>query len=97
MSEMERAMTAIQILQTSAEELQRKAEEHQRLIAAAIERDDIKGVLDACPLFDCPHKRRLRETLGEAISVLEDTRKAFKSRQLEILRKKLIGVLAENQ
>jgi hypothetical protein len=31
----------------------------------------------------------------EAISVLEDTRKAFKSRQLEALRKRMIRALAE--
>ncbi|OGV70592.1 MAG: hypothetical protein A3K19_06560 [Lentisphaerae bacterium RIFOXYB12_FULL_65_16] len=89
-------MTAIQVLQSSAEELQRRAEEHRRLIAAAIDGGDVKGVLDVCGFLDCPHRRRLRETLVEAIAVLEETRRAFKSKQLEVLRKKLIGVLAEN-
>jgi hypothetical protein len=84
-------MTTIHILKTSAGELQRRAEEHQRLIAAAIEGNDLK----ACNLLDCSHRKKLKETLGEAISVLEDSRKAFKSRQLEALRKKMIKVLAE--
>ena len=56
-------MTAIQVLQTSAEELQRRAEEHRRLIAAALEGGEGKGVLDACGFLDCPHRRRLSETL----------------------------------
>lgn len=83
------------ILQTSARELQRRAEEHERLIATAIEGNDVKDVLDVCPLLDCPHKQGLRTTLVEAIHVLEDTRKAFNSKQLEALRKRLIGALAE--
>lgn len=90
------AMTAIQLLQTSAREILRRAEEHQRLIAAALEGGDVKDMLNACPPFDCPHRRKFRETLVEAISVLEDTRKSFKSKQLEALRKKLIGALAEH-
>jgi hypothetical protein len=88
-------MTTIHILKTSAGELQRRAEEHQRLIAAAIEGNDLKDVFSACHLLDCSHRKKLKETLVEAISVLEDTRKAFKSRQLEALRKKMIRVLAE--
>lgn len=88
-------MTTTDILKASARELQQRAEEHQRLIDAAFEGSDVKNVLDACPLLDCPHRRKLREILVEAISVLEDSRKAFKSRQLEALRKKMIRVLAE--
>jgi phosphate uptake regulator len=88
-------MTTIDILRASARELQQRAEEHQRLIAAAIEENDVKRALDACNLSDCPHRRELKQMLLEAVCVLEDTRKAFKSRQLEALRKKMIRVLAE--
>jgi hypothetical protein len=87
--------TTIDIVQASARELQRKAEEHHRLIALAIEDNDVRDVLNACPLTDCSHRQLLKEILLEAISVLEDTRKAFKSRQLEAFRKKLVRVLAE--
>lgn len=44
----------------------------------------------------CPHKQRLKETLLETIQVLEESKKAFKSKQLENLRKKLLKVLGEN-
>jgi len=46
-------------------------------------------------LPDCHHKQRLRETLAEAIEALEKTKAAFKSKQIEILRKKLMRVLLE--
>lgn len=89
-------MMVIQILQTSAKELRRRAEKNERLIAAALEGGDVKDMLAACPPLDCPHRRKLRETLVEAIFTLEDTRKSFKSKQLEALRKNLIEALAEN-
>lgn len=88
-------MTATEALRASAVDLQRRAEEHQRLMFAAIEGGEIKNLPDTCSFIDCPHKQKLKDTLLEAIRVLEDTRKAFKSRQLEVLRNKLMGVLAE--
>ena len=91
-----RAMTAVQILQASAGDIQRRVDEHQRLMAMALEGGDFKSMLNACSPLDCPHRLRFRETLVDAISVLEDTRKSFKSKQLEVLRKKLIGALAEH-
>lgn len=39
---------------------------------------------------------RLRGAILETVEALEGTRKSFKSRQLEMLRKKLLRVLAEN-
>jgi hypothetical protein len=92
---MERVMTTIDILQASASDLQQRAEAHRRLIAAAVEQNDVKHVFDACHLSDCSHKQELKGILLEAVSVLEDTRRAFKSRQLEALRKKMIRILAE--
>jgi hypothetical protein len=88
-------MTTIDILKASARELQQRADEHRKLIAAAIEENDIRQALDSCHLLDCPHRHELKGILLEAISVLEETRKAFKSKQLEALRKKMIRVLAE--
>lgn len=37
----------------------------------------------------------MKEALLDAIQVLEESRKAFKSKRLEALRKKLIQVLSE--
>ena len=51
------------------------------------------------PLVDlCPSKSReaiLRDAIKDAIEALEQSRKAFKSKQLEVLRKKLTRVLIE--
>ena len=80
-------------LSKSAEELQRRVSEHRRLLAqAAREGGD---TFEGCLLLDCPHRRKLRAVLLEAIETLEGTRRAFKSKQLETLRKKLLSVLAE--
>ena len=40
---------------------------------------------------------RLKEAIQEAIDVLEESRKAFKSKRLEALRKKLTQVLIESK
>lgn len=42
----------------------------------------------------CPHKRQLQATLLETIQILEETKKAFRSRALEQLRVKLTRELA---
>ena len=89
-------MTVREILKHSAAELQLRAEEHQRLLFRAIEGDGVDVPVASCVLLDCPHKRVLKETLAEAVEVLDRSRKAFKSKQLETLRKKLTRVLAEH-
>ena len=48
-----------------------------------------------CTLAACIHRRRLCRVLIDAIRVLEDTRRAFKSKQLEGLRKEFVRVLEE--
>jgi len=58
------------------------------------------GTQDLAPREDhysptCRHQEKLRRILGEVIEELEATRRAFKSKQLEQLRKRLISVLAE--
>jgi RNAse (barnase) inhibitor barstar len=57
-------------------------------------------IKDGCPvdlrsLVDCPHRRLLRQVLAETIEILEETKKAFKSKRLEGLRKRLLYVLME--
>lgn len=43
----------------------------------------------------CRHRETLRHALADAIETLEATRRAFKSKQIEALRKRLIRVLIE--
>ena len=52
--------------------------------------------IDFCPLVDCRARERYRNVVQEAVRVLDDTRRSFKSRQLEDLRRKLETVLVED-
>lgn len=72
--------------------------EHQRAVLLKfIEDGRSQGrSIDYCPLIDCQSKKRLRDGLREAVAVLEETRRAFKSRRLEELRLKLEALLAED-
>lgn len=47
-----------------------------------------------CPLVDCARLSRLQAALRETIEVLDETRSSFKSKRLEVMRRKLIGILA---
>ncbi len=94
-------MSAHEAVRKSAEDLQLRFERHRHLLTQAMEGGDAGPGIDASllvdsPHGDCSHRRMLRETLADAITVLEETRKAFKSKRLEALRKRLIGVLAED-
>jgi hypothetical protein len=87
-------MTVREALTQSAEDMLRNAEAHRRFLADAMSGSG--GIeADECFLFDCPHRRKLRETLALVVRELDETRKSFKSKRLEALRKRLLGVLAE--
>lgn len=88
-------MTVQDALVRSAEELRERLEKHQRLLARAGRDSTGKVMMQACLLLDCPHRRKLKETLVHSIGILEETRKAFKSKRLEKLRKGLFRTLAE--
>lgn len=87
-------MTAREILDESIREIRGKIEQHERLLEHLRNGED--GALPDCIMTGCVHGRRLREIILEAVEVLENSRKAFKSKELEALRKKLIGVLADD-
>jgi hypothetical protein len=76
---------------------QREIELQQNLVTLALRSCPRSGGLSALAA-DCPlrsREKRLREAIQEAIEVLESTRRAFKSKQLEMLRKNLTAVLIE--
>ena len=82
-----------QAILLGAEDLHRRMEAHRRLVSKVLteggeicHKEEGMGVTN---------ERRLTEALWQTIEVLEGTRKAFKSRQLEALRKKLMTVLAD--
>jgi hypothetical protein len=53
--------------------------------------------IEFCPLVDCRARRRYRHAVEEAVEVLDETRRSFKSRQLEELRRMLEAVLIEDR
>ncbi len=86
-------MTAYELLARNLGELQSILKDHECLLNH-LKAGDQEPLLQLC-ISGCPHKHRMKETLLEAVQVLEESRKAFKSKQLEALRKKMIEVLAE--
>jgi hypothetical protein len=69
--------------------------EHQReVLLKFVDESSRQGrSIDYCPLINCQSKQRLREGLREAIQVIEETRRSFKSARLERLRLKLEKLL----
>ena len=87
----------ISAVKNSIKELQQGIDMHCGLVTSIVE-----NRLDECnlrPLLDqCPKRTReirLEAAIKEAIEVLEETRRAFKSKKLEALRKRLTQVLIE--
>lgn len=76
------------------EDLRQAADQLQALLAAASSGEETSISREVCVAIHCPCRRLLRQTLVETISVLDDTRKSFKSKQLAVLRHALIERLA---
>jgi hypothetical protein len=89
----------ISALQKSVKDLQQGIDMHTCLIASVLESEvderHLKPFLHACPSRS--GEARMKAAIQEAIEVLDESRKAFKSKRLETLRKRLTQVLAEAQ
>jgi hypothetical protein len=83
------------LLDRSLAELQERLERQRTLVRALAQGLDGAPASPGCPLIHCASSARLRHALIEAVAVLEETRRSFKSRQLESLRKRLMTLLAE--
>ena len=87
----------INVIDKSAEELHLKIDIHRHLMTAILEQRLGDGNIKEFFLPSCYHKEvSLKEAVKETIDVLEQTRRAFKSKRLETLRKKLTQVLIES-
>jgi hypothetical protein len=87
----------ISAINASVQELQQGIDTHRCLLSSILEqqmdKDSYRQLMAACP-----SRRRegaMKDAIQETIEVLEESRKAFKSKKLEILRKKLIKVLID--
>jgi hypothetical protein len=89
----------ISALGRSAEELHQHIEMHRKLVASmlgtGVDEADIQALFHVCPRRN--REEKLREAIRETIEVLDESRKAFKSKRLEALRKKLTILLVENR
>lgn len=88
-------MTAIELLSKNLEEIQFTLRE-QGLLLESLKENKALNNISLCPAH-CPYRKVLQETLQETITALEDSKKAFKSKQLEILRKRLVCIMANNR
>ncbi len=84
----------IRIIERSTHDLHDRVEMQQNVLLAVLGK--IKNPpIDSCSTADCQHKRLFHKVLLETIEVLEETRKAFKSKRLEELRKRLADLLKQ--
>lgn len=84
------------LLEKSSQELHRKIDCHYARIASMLDRSgESAGTiqLDRLPAFE--REDRFKAAFIETIEILEETRKSFKSRQLEALRRRLTQVLMD--
>ncbi len=77
-----------EVIAASTAQIKEKIDSHNKLIAAAFGVEDIDNTTN-------DSGNQLRQALYETIEVLEETRKVFKSKRLETLRKKLMKILME--
>ena len=87
-------MTDRELVEQSLAELRDQVDRHQRFVRTIVGGAP-KLDLQDCVWTGCRHRRRLCKVLIDAIGVLEDTRKAFKSKQLEELKRKFVRVLED--
>jgi hypothetical protein len=89
--------TLLHVLNRSVKDLQQGIDTHCCLVTSLLqEQVDVRNlnqVLDRCPKRS--REVVLEQAIKEAIGVLEESRKAFKSKKLGLLRKRLTDVLVE--
>lgn len=87
----------ITAIDRSAEELHQRIDMHRYLMATILEQRVGDGTLKRLSLSSySPVETRLKDAIEETIEILEQTRKAFKSKRLEALRKRLTHVLVDS-
>jgi len=83
-----------QALDASLQDLQKALDEHCNLVRYFLQ-GQVPENASRCTRSGSDRELELEQAIHEAIEVLEDTRKSFKSKQLGALRKKLIRVLTD--
>ena len=83
----------------SVNELHQEIETHHLLVASVLGQKVDERRLEKLQkrLAGCSREAALKAAIHEAIETLDESRKAFKSKKLETLRKKLTRVLIDAQ
>ncbi len=85
----------IKIIERCTRDLHDRVEMQQSVLLTILGKIKNPLPIDSCPTDDCQHKRLFYRVLLETIEVLEETKKSFKSKRLEELRKRLTDLLKE--
>ncbi len=85
-------MTDKELMERSLAELTEQVQKHQQLVKTVLEGQSLPR---GCVWNDCHHQQALLKLIVETVQVLDETRKSFKSKQLEQLRKRLLSVLKQ--
>jgi hypothetical protein len=92
-----RGLELSQYIKQISEEISSRVIQERDVLLKHLEDDPGNGEpISYCSLVDCAPRKKYRTVLSDAVRVLEETRRSFKSRQLEELRKKLQAVLADD-
>lgn len=85
------------VVDRSVRELHEMIDSHRSLMASIVARQADGFQMETPVRFYVPQSEEgvLKDAIREAIDVLEESRKAFKSKRLEALRKKLTDVLID--
>ncbi|MBN1850558.1 MAG: hypothetical protein JW932_18460 [Deltaproteobacteria bacterium] len=88
----------LQVIDNSTQHLHEQIDMHRHLVNSILNQRVSEGTLKDITLpFHSKADENLKQAIQEAIEVLEESRKAFKSKRLETLRKKLTDVLIESR
>lgn len=88
-------MRIVEYVDRIAEEMHDRVESQRRLFKQVLAGGGDGTERQAyCPLVDCKRLSRLQAAIQETIEVLDETRSSFKSKRLEVMRKRLIDILA---
>lgn len=85
----------IKMIERSTRDLHDHVDGQQRVLLTILGKIKSPPPIRPCSAPDCQHKKLFCRALLETIEVLEETKKSFKSKKLEELRKKLTDLLKE--
>ena len=81
-----------ELLAQSMHDLQTQLHRHQMLMQAFFQGEELEA---ECGPNSCRHYQKLLNLIAETICVLDETRRAFKSKAIEQLRLRLLQTLSE--